>query len=353
MDIRYYLLRRSVLVVMVVIGTITVTFFLSRVIPSNPAILLAGQNPTPDQIERITREYGLDQPLIIQYFNYLKQIFSGNLGISYSFSLSPVLPLIEQALPNSFTLGAISTFFAAAVGIPLGIEAAKRGGKKVDSLLRIFSVSSVALPQFWLGLMLQLIFAVYLKFLPLASYGGTITYLDQHPISQVTGSYLIDSLISGKLDVFLSIVKSMILPVFTLSFYTIGVVIRQTRASMLGVLSENFIRTAKAYGLPERKIYYSLAFRNALPPVVVTLALAFAYSSTIGVVYVEEIFALNPGLGFLVRYSTGTGVSSTGISGALDYQLILAIAILSSIVYAISNFVADMVQIYFDRRILK
>lgn len=353
MNFGVFLLRRAGLTVMVLLGTITVTFFLSHVVPSNPAILLAGQNPTPSQIERITHEYGLDQPIFIQFLSYIKNVFTGNLGVSYSFSLSPVLPLITQSLPNSFTLGALSTALAALVGIPLGVEAAKRNGRRFDSFVRIFSVGSIAIPQFWLGLVLQLIFAVYLGFLPIASYGGTLTFIDSHPIKTITGSYLVDSLITGNFYVFMAILKSMILPIVTLSFYTIGVVTRQTRAAMLNVLSEPYIRTAKAYGIPENKISYRYALRNALPVILVTLALAFAYSSTVGVVYVEEIFNLSPGLGFLVRYSTGTGISSTGISGALDYQLILGIAILTSIVYALSNFVADMLQVYFDRRLLK
>lgn len=348
-----FLLRRAGLTVMVLIGTITVTFFLSHVVPSNPAILLAGQNPTPSQIERITHEYGLDKPLYIQFVSYLGNILSGNLGISYSFSLAPVLPLIEQSLPNSFTLGAIATVIAAIVGIPLGVEAAKRNGRKLDSFLRIFSVGAIAIPQFWLGLVLQLIFAVYLGLLPIASYGGTLTFLNLHPIKSVTGSYLIDSLITGDLYTFIAILKSMILPIITLSFYTIGVVIRQTRAAMINVLNEPYIRTARAYGLTERQIGYKYALRNALPVIIVTLALSFAYSSTVGVVYVEEIFNLSPGLGFLVRYSTGTGISSTGISGALDYQLILGIAIFTSIIYALSNLAADMLQVYFDRRLAK
>lgn len=353
MNLKSYLLRRTGLMVMVIVGTITITFFLSHIVPSNPAILLAGQNPTPEQIERITHEYGLDQPLYLQYFLYLKQVFTGNLGVSYSFSLTPVLQLIIQSLPNSFTLGALSTIFAAIVGIPLGVEAAKRNGKRIDSILRIFSVGAVALPQYWLGLLLQLIFSVYLGILPLASYGGTLTYFDTHQIRTITGSYLVDSLIEENFQVFFEVLKSMILPVITLSFYTIGVVIRQTRSAMIGVMNENYIRTSRAYGLSETKVSYKYALRNALPPIIVTLALAFAYSSTVGVVYVEEIFNLSPGLGFLVRYSSGTGISSTGISGALDYQLILGIAILTSIIYVISNFVADMLQIYFDRRLVK
>lgn len=353
LNVGAYLTRRALLTVVVVIGTITITFFLSHVVPSNPVILLAGQNPTPEQIARLTHEYGLDKPLYTQFLIYLKQVFSGNLGISFTFSLAPVLPLVLQALPNSMTLGALATLLAIVVGIPLGVEAAKRQGRKFDSVMRIFSVSSVALPQFWLGLILQLVFAVYLGILPNASYGGSLLFFNLHPVRTVTGSYLVDSLLTGDFAAFGAIARSMVLPVLTLALYPIGLVIKQTRSSVMAALSQDYIRTARAYGIGEREVNYRLALKNALPPIIVTVALTFAYSSTLGVIYVEEVFALFPGLGFLLVNSTGTGISSTGISGALDYQLILGLAIVVGIFYAIANFAADALQIYFDRRIAR
>ncbi len=353
LNVGAYLVKRALLTVVVVIGTITITFFLSHVVPSNPVILLAGQNPTPEQIARLTHEYGLDEPLYVQFLIYLRQVFSGNLGISFSFSLQPVLPLVLQTLPNSMTLGALATLLAIVVGIPLGVESARRTGRKFDSLMRIFSVSSVALPQFWLGLILQLIFAVYLGILPNASYGGSLLFFDMHPVKTVTGSYLIDSLLTGNFVTFVAIAKSMVLPVLTLALYPIGLMIKQTRSSVMAALSQDYIRTARAYGIKEREVNYRFALKNALPPIIVTAALTFAYSSTLGVIYVEEVFNLAPGLGFLLRSSTGTGISSTGISGALDYQLILGLAIVVGIFYAIANLVADALQIYFDRRIAR
>jgi len=338
-------------VVVVVLGTITVTFFLSHMVPSNPAVLFAGQAPTPQQVQEWTQRLGLDKPLYVQFAIYVENIFTGNFGNSYQeFAQEPVISLLQQSLPNSLTLAAISTIVAAVVGIPLGVEAAKSRGGKLDSFLRIFSVSFVAIPQFWLALLLQLFFNVELKVLPLASYGGTILYTQLHPIKTITGSYLVDSLITGNFSATTLILWSLILPVIALSAYPIGVVMRQTRSAMVGVLSENYIRTARAYGISERQVNYRYALRNALPTVIVILAIVFA-GSTIGVVFVESVFALKPGLGYLVSESTGTGIS-VGAIGTVDYPLVLGVTVVTSIIYALSNFAADLLHIYLDRRLI-
>ena len=335
----------------VVLGTITVTFFLSHLVPSNPAILFAGQSATPQQVQVWNQRLGLDKPLYVQFALYVENIFTGNFGNSFQeFAQEPVILLLQQSLPNSLTLAAISTLVAAVVGIPLGVEAAKRGGHRLDSFLRVFSVSFVAIPQFWLALLLQLALNVELHVLPLASYGGTLLYTQLHPIKTITGSFLIDSLLTGNFSATALILWSLILPVIALSAYPIGVVMRQTRSAMLGVLSENYIRTARAYGVSEREVNYRYALRNALPTIIVILAIAFA-GSTVGVVYVEQVFALQPGLGRLIADSTGTGIS-VGAIGTVDYPVVLGVTIVTAIIYSLSNFAADLLHIYFDRRLL-
>ena len=273
------------------------------------------------------------------------------LGDAYSFSNDPILPLIEQSLPNTLTLAGLATAAAAVIGIPLGIESARRGGGKLDSVLRLFSVGFVAIPQFWLALILQLGFNVDLHLFPLSSYGGSLLYIHLHPIKTVTGSYLIDAALTGNWSGFTHVAWSLVLPVTALALYPIGVVIRQTRSSMLGILSENYVRTARAYGLKEREINYRYAFRNALPPILVIIALIFA-GSIIGVVFVEDVFSLYPGIGPMVAQSTGTGITSSAI-GAVDYPLVLSLTIVITIIYALSNFMADLLQIYFDRRLIR
>ncbi|MDV3292785.1 MAG: ABC transporter permease [Nitrososphaerales archaeon] len=351
MNLGAYIVRRTLLMAVVVFGTIAVTFFLSHVVPNNPAILFAGQSADPAQIQLWTQRLGLDKPLYVQFEIYIYQIFTGNMGNSYSFSNQPILPLIVASVPNSFTLAALSTVLAAVVGIPLGVEAAKRGGKRLDLVLRVFSVSCVALPQFWLAQLLQLAFNVNLHVLPLSSYGGTLLYTVQHPIQTVTGSFLVDSLITGNLSGFQAIAWSLVLPVVALALYPIGVITRQTRSSMVGILSQDYVRTARAYGLSGREISYRNALRNALPPIIVILALVFA-GSIIGVVFVEDVFSLYPGLGHMIQQSTGTGITSSAI-GAIDYPLALGLTIIVTVIYTVSNFAADMVHIYVDRRLVR
>ena len=351
MNLSAYIVRRAILVVVVVLGTITITFFLSHLVPSNAAVLFAGPQATPQEVQLWVNRLGLNKPLYVQFEIYLENILTGNFGNSYSFSDAPILPLLEQSLPNTFTLAALSTVAAALIGIPLGIESAKKMGGKLDSLLRLFSVGFVAIPQFWLALILQLVFNVDLHLLPLSSYGGSLLYIQLNPIKKITGSYLVDALISGNFPGFTHIAWSLILPVTALSLYPIGVVMRQTRSAMQGILSENYIRTARAYGLSEREINYKYAFRNALPTIVVILALVFA-GSIVGVVFVEDVFSLYPGIGHMVAQSTGTGITSSAI-GAVDYPLVLSLTIVITIIYSLSNFAADLIQIYFDRRLIR
>ena len=351
MNLGAYIVRRSLLVVVVVLGTITITFLLSHIVPGNPAILFAGPNSTPAEIQLWTQRLGLNKPLYVQFGIYLSNILQGNFGNSYSFSNAPILPLIEKSLPNTLTLAALSTVAATLIGIPLGIEAAKRGGGRFDALLRLFSVGFVAIPQFWLALILQLVFNVDLHLLPLSSYGGKLLYIQLNPIHKVTGSYLLDSLLTANWSGFEHVAWNLILPVTALALYPIGVVIRQTRSSMLGILNENYIKTARAYGLKDREINYRYAFRNALPPILVIVALIFA-GSIIGVVFVEDVFSLYPGIGPMIAQSTGTGITSSAI-GAVDYPLVLSLTIVITIIYTLSNFAADLLQIYFDRRLIR
>jgi len=350
LNIGAYVIRRALLMAVVVFGTITVTFILSHLVPSNPAVLFAGQSADPTQIALWTQRLGLDKPLYVQFEIYVTNVLSGNFGNSYAFSNQPILPILEQSLPNSFTLAAISTALAALIGIPLGVEAAKRRSGKFDTALRVLTTGFVAIPSFWLAQLLQLSFNVYLHVLPLSSYGGTLLYTQLHPIKTVTGSFLVDTLLTGNYTGFQVIAWSLVLPVTALALHPIGVITRQMRGSMLGILSQDYIRTARAYGVPQRQINYRYALRNALPPVIVILALTFA-GSIIVVVYVEDVFSLFPGIGHMIAEATGTGITSSAL-GVIDYPLALGLTIVVTIIYTISNFVADMLHIYFDRRLL-
>ena len=344
----WYVTRRAIFSFFVIVGTIIVTFYLSHLLPGNPAVLFAGQSPGPEEIQRITQQYGFDKPVLTQFWIYISGIFRGDLGTS-AVVRQPVSSLILQALPNSLTLAGMAALIAAAIGIPLGILASRSRNSRLDNFLRIFSIGAVAIPQFWSGLILQLVFASGLHIFPLGAYGGSLFFIQQHPFPTITGSYVIDALLTGNFAIEGQLLWSLILPLITLSAYPIGVVTRQTRAAMIGTMNQDYIRTAKAYGIPRREIEMKFALKNAMAPVLVQLGLIFA-GSIIGVVFVEDIFVLQPGLGALIRTALGVGSTSTSI-GAPDVPLVLGVAIITSIFYVITNFAVDMIQLTVDRRI--
>ena len=349
MNVGWYVARRALLSFVVIIGTIVVTFFLSHLLPGNPAALYAGSNPSPEEIQRITQLYGFNQPVLTQFWIYITSIFQGNLGVSRVVR-QPVASLVLQALPNSLTLAAMAAGIAGIIGIPLGIVASRSQNSKLDNFLRVFSMGAVAIPQFWSGLILQLVFFSGFHVFPLGAYGGSLFFFQQHPIPTITGSYVIDALLSGNFAAEGQILWSLVLPLVTLSAYPIGVVVRQTRASMLGTLNQDYIRTARAYGIPRREVEMKYALKNSLAPVIVSLGLIFA-GSLIGVVFVEDIFVLQPGLGSLIRTGLGVGTTSTSIISAPDVPLILGVAVVTAIVYVVTNFAVDMIQLLVDRRI--
>lgn len=337
-----YVVRRIITAVPVVLGVIVITFFLSRVVPADPAVLLAGTSATHEQIESIRVSLGLRQPIYIQFYLYLQGLFTGRWGRSYVTNF-PVLESIFAVLPNTLTLVALAMAFAFIIAIPIGVIGAVRRNTIADHSSRVFAASILAMPSFWLGMILQLVFFFVLRqaslpHLPLSGPVDAVLLL-RNPVQPVTGSLLIDSLITGNFRVFSDAAVHTILPVVTLSAFATGTLIRQVRSAMIGVLNEDYIRTARAYGLPSRMIHFKLALKNAIIPALILIGLIFA-GSMIGVFFVETIFAL-PGLGSL---------ATTAIRN-LDYPLILGAAIFVSIIYVISNLAVDIIQVYLDRRV--
>lgn len=336
-NVAQYIVKRSMLALFVIAGIILITFFLSHVVPSNPATLWAGAHPTAEEIQRVRQQLHLNDSIYVQFYYYMAGLVHGNFGTSIR-THNPVLSDILFFLPNTLTLIFISLGISVVIGIPLGVIAAIKKYKAIDYLTRVLAISGIALPTFWLGMVLQMLFNKDLHLLPVGGYMSTlITY--QYPITRVTGSYLIDSLITGNITAFLSVLQHLILPALTLSTYPMGLVIRQTRGSMLEVLEDNYIRTSRAYGIQDSVIHFRYALKNAINPVLVVLSLSFAYS-LIGAFYVEDVFNL-PGLG---QYATQSILS-------LDYPAIVGVTIVVAVFYVIVNLVVDLLQYYIDRRI--
>lgn len=337
MKLREYIAYRLMLSVLVIFGVVTIVFFISRVIPSDPAALWVGAHPTVEAIEKAREELHLNEPLIKQYYYYLIGLLHGDLGISIR-THNPVAQDLKSAFSATFELILFAEFIAILIGIPLGVYSAVKRDSWLDNLSRVLAIGGVSLPTFWFGIVLQLIFFKYLHLLPLAGRVDTITMLE-HPLKVITGFYLFDSLVTGNFVVFVDALKHMILPAITLAMYPIGLITRQVRSMMIEVLQENYIRTAWAYGLPKKRIYFKYALKNAIAPALITIGLSFAYT-LVGAFLVELIFNW-PGLGRYAAYSILS----------MDYPAVLGVTIVAATAYVFINLLVDLIQVCLDPRI--
>jgi len=332
-----YTLRRLFLSLLVLLGMTVVTFALTRIVPSNPASLYLGTRARPEQLEAAREELGLNDPIPQQYMRYLGDLLRGDLGNSLA-TRQPITKEILSRLPATAELLLAALLIAILAGIPLGVFSAQLHGKPADIFVRAFSIIGVSLPQFWLGLLLQLFFGLWLDWLPIASrIDSTLRFTS--PIQNITGLFLVDSLITCNWIAFQDAFLHIILPAITLAAYPIGLIARMTRASMLEVMGQNYIRTAEAYGLRRRLIIYVYALKNAIIPTLTVIGLTFAYSLT-GAFYVEIIFNW-PGLGLFTARSFLN----------LDFPAIMGITLFGATGYIIINLVIDLLQAYIDPRV--
>lgn len=332
-----YTLRRLFLSILVLLGMTIITFTLTRVVPNNPASLYLGTRARPEQIAEVTEELGLNDPIPQQYTRYLSDLLSGDLGDSLA-TKRPVTTEIASRLPATAELLLTSLVIAISVGIPLGVFSAQLHGKPADIFVRAFSIIGVSLPQFWLGLLLQLFFGLLLEWFPLASrVDSTLRFTS--PIQDITGLFLIDTLITGNWVAFQDVAWHLVLPAVTLAAYPIGLIARMTRATMLEVMAQNYIRTAEAYGLSRRLIVYVYALKNAIIPTLTVIGLTFAYSLT-GAFYVEIIFNW-PGLGLFTARSFLN----------LDFPAIMGVTLFGAVGYIVINLCIDLLQAYIDPRV--
>lgn len=332
-----YTLLRMFLSVFVLLGMTVVTFALTRIVPSNPAALYLGVRARPEQIEAAIEELGLNDPLPVQYVRYLGDLLHGNLGESLA-TRRPVSLEISSRLSATGELLIAALIIAVLVGIPLGVFSAQLHGKPADVFVRAFSIIGVSLPQFWLGLLLQLVFGLWLDWFPIASrVDSTLRFTS--PIEHITGLFIVDSLLTGNWVAFKDVAWHLILPAVTLAAYPIGLIARMTRATMLEVMGQNYIRTAEAYGLNRYLIVYKYALKNAIIPTLTVIGLTFAYSLT-GAFYVEIIFNW-PGLGLFTARSFLS----------LDFPAIMGVTLFGATGYIIINLVIDLLQAYIDPRV--
>lgn len=337
MSIHTYIARRLMLSLVVLFGVSVLTFLITRVVPSKPELLWVGPRATAEQIARAREILGLDKPLYVQYWMYLSDFVRGDWGVSIR-TKQPVLRDIGSRLPASLELIFAAMFLAVLFGLPLGIVSAAKSGSFLDHLGRLVSIAGVALPAFWLGMILQLVFSKELKLLPLAERADMVVLL-VNPLRRITGFYLIDALITGNFPVFIDALRHLVLPAVTLCTYPLGLCVRMTRATLLEVLGEDFIRTSRAYGIREARVLGKYALKNALGPVITVLALTFAYSLA-ATFLVESVFAW-PGLG---RYASEAIM-------VVDYPAIMGITMLVAFTYVVLNLLVDILLAVLDPRI--
>jgi peptide/nickel transport system permease protein len=332
-----YLVRRSLLAVLVLLGVVVIVFFLSRVVPADPAGLWAGPHATPADLLAARAELHLNDPVPVQFGYYLAGLLRGDLGVSL-YSHNPVISDIQGKLPATLELIATSLFEAIVIGIPLGVYAGILRGRWPDHLTRALAVGGVSIPTFWFAVMLQIAFGGILG--PAIQGRFTDSLRIQYPERTITGFLVFDSLLQGNFIRMADAMEHLILPSITLALYPIGLVARMVRTMMVEVLGENYIRTAKAYGLPPRAIYFRYALKNAIAPAIVALGLSIAYELT-GAFLVEQIFIWN-GIG---QYAFQAAIS-------FDYPAILGIAIVVAIFYVVANLVVDLIQTVLDPRVV-
>lgn len=331
-----FLTRRLLLGILTLFGVILITFILVRVVPSDPAAQWVGGRATPKQVEAAREELGLDKPIYIQFEHYIRGLLKGNLGYSLM-THQPVTRELKNRFPATLELVLISSIVAILIGLPLGLISAKAKNSWIDHFSRFFSIGAISIPTFWLALVLQLIFFMILEVLPSGGQLSMKIILFQD-IPRVTGFMFLDSLITGNFAIFKDFLKHLILPAICVGAYTIGLVARMTRSALLEILSEDYIKAARSYGLSERLVLYSYALKNSLGPTitVVTLSMGYAFMNTF---LVESIFSW-PGIG---KYVADAVV-------CLDYPAIMGVTILAACAYVLLNLIADII-ISFDPRV--
>lgn len=303
-----YIIKRLLNGLIVLLGVVTITFFITRVVPSDVAGKWAGERATEEQRKQAIAELGLDKPLVTQYVNYLKDLLSGDLGRSLR-TKELITKELASYFPATMELVLVAFLFAMFVGIPMGIYSAKKNGKMLDHATRFFSIGAVSLPTFWVAMVFQLVFYRLLNWLPL---GGRISISASllYDVPNVTGMLILDCILTGSWGLLGDAFVHIIMPGFTIALYPIGLVARMTRS----------------------------ALKNSLGATATVVALSMGYSLT-NTFLTETIFSW-PGLGSYVSKSVTT----------LDYPAIMGIAIISAIFYVILNLVADII-IALDPRI--
>ena len=327
--------KRLLLVIPNLIGVVIITFLLTRALPGDPAAYFAGPAATKEAIQQVRVKLGLDKPLVAQFSGYVSDLAHGDLGNSLTTG-QPVVTEIKNRLPASAELTLFGLILSIVIAVPLGILAAVKQGSWIDHTCRVVATAGVSLPVFFTGLLLVYVFYFLLGWSP-APLGRLDVFFTPPP--QITGFYLIDSLLARDFGVFRASLSQLLLPGFTLGIFSLAPIARMTRASMLAVMASDFVRTARASGLDNRTIIITYAFRNAMLPVITTLGMVFSFLLGANVL-VEKVFAW-PGIG---SYAVEALISS-------DFAPVQGFVLTMAILYVALNLLIDILYGIIDPRV--
>jgi len=322
------LLGFLVVVVVTYLGLMAVTFFIGRVIPIDPALVVAGDRASAELLERTRQEMGLNEPLTTQFAIYVKNALTGDFGRSV-LTTNPVMTDIRRVFPATIELATLGTLIGALIGVPLGVLAAVKRGGFLDQFVRVIGLIGYSVPIFWLGLLALLVFYARLQWV---GGPGRIDVVFEYTFTPITGFYLLDALIQGDWSALRNIISHIALPALLLGYFSLAYISRMTRSFMLNELSQEYIIAARAKGLSERRIIWRHALRNAAVPLVTVIALSYA-GLLEGSVLTETVFAW-PGLGLYITNSLQNADMNAVLGGTIIIgSVFIAINLLSDLLY--------------------
>ncbi len=319
-----------------------ITFTLSHVV-TDPVSAWTSDKTSPAVVEQIRKAHHFDQPIVIQYYYYLNDLFHGDWGLSHSQADEPVLSVIRRTFPATVELAFFATLIQVIVGLPLGIFSAVKKDKPLDHGSRLLALTGASFPIFWLALLMQFVFFYQLKLhgLPYLPSTGQVDdfVLYQYPVKTITGFLMLDSLLTWNLPVFGSALVHIIMPAFCVGFTGLGIITRITRSSMLEVLKQDYITLARAKGLPERVVIYKHALKNAINPTITIVGTSFGYTLA-GAPLTETIFSW-PGMGKWAAYAIVS----------LDNAAIMGFVLVAGVIFVLVNLIVDILYSIVDPRV--
>lgn len=334
MKLAFYIVRRILYLLPALFGVSVIMFVMTRVLPGNPAYMIVGVHADESTVQAVIEKMGLDRPLWQQYVKYVGDLLRGDLGTSWRTS-SPVVADLRVRFPATFELSTLSLIVAIVWSVGLGIWSAVRKGSLVSRVADLVSAAGVSIPEFWLGLILILVFFAGLNIAPppLGRLAPGVS-----PPRAITGLYTVDALVTGNWGALRAALAQLALPVATLAFVVGSPILRLTQTFMLEALQSDYVRAARAYGVPMRKIIFGHTLRNVLLPVTTMIGLIYGYLLG-GTVLVETVFSW-PGMG---KYAVDAMLSS-------DYAPIMAAVLLSAAIYLLVYLVIDVLHFVLDPR---